>query len=477
MVARSWALAVVVLAAATGCGSSARQSSDSTLDRTYGDPQATGVLRAGPGEPPINRTELAPRAGATRTLAVFAQLTDSHVLDEESPARVGWLDRLGPPFTSAFRPQEALTTQVLRAAVVAVNRLRPEAVIETGDLIDNAQQNELEQALVVLNGGRVEPDTGASGYDGVQTASNADPFYYRPAVDPPRHPGLLAQAERPFRSPGLRADWYPVLGNHDVLVQGNVAPTRATNRIATGRRKLLRFDRAALAAVRSEQLAAVSSLLAHGLPGPSVRVPPDPERKELSAADTIARLRTASNAPDGGGPFLDYSFDLGSHVRAIVLDTVNRRGGSGGLVRPQQIEWLRRQLAEAEPKWILLFSHAPLTSAEGGDAVLSLLDADRYVVAAINGDTHRNRIEPRPSRSGGYWLISTSSLIDYPQQVRAFRLAVTTPGHVVLQTWMLNTDASHLASVSRELAYLDFQGGRPQRFAGSRSDRNANLFR
>jgi len=42
---------------------------------------------------------------------------------------------------------------------------------------------------------------------------------------------------------------------------------------------------------------------------------------------------------------------------------------------------------------------------------------------------------------------------------------------------MIDHDNGDMAGVARELSYLDVQGGRPNGFAGARSDRNAILYR
>jgi 3',5'-cyclic AMP phosphodiesterase CpdA len=443
-----------------------------TPKATFRDRNGDGVLERAGGEPLVNRTELAPRSRVTQRIALFAQLTDAHVVDEESPARLELLDRRGPPFTSAFRPQEVLSGQVLAAAVESLNALKPQAIVVTGDLIDNAQRNELDEALAILRGGRVDPNSGAPSYQGVQAASDPDPYYYRPDVDPPRHRGLLARAERPFESPGLQAPWYPVVGNHDLLVQGNLAPSPRTNAIATGDRKILALSSTALRVVQGLRLtpAVVARLLQHGLPGTSVRVPADPRRRELTPAEALAALRRASGH-GGRGPLLDYAFDVGG-MRGIVLDTI-RRSGASGLVRPTQLRWLVRQLRAAGDRPVVVFTHSPLRSSAGGAAALALLDRDPHVVAAVNGDTHRNEIRPY----GHFWLVGTSSLADYPQQARAFELDRTAGGGYVLQTWMVDHDPSDRdAEISRELAYLDFQGGRVEGFAGTRADRNARLY-
>jgi 3',5'-cyclic AMP phosphodiesterase CpdA len=418
-----------------------------------------GQLQIGPGEGLVDRLDLGSRSASAGLLATFAHLTDAHVLDASSPARVTFLDRLGAPFESTFRPQEALTVQVLAGAVAAVRALRPDAVIQGGDLIDNVQSNELTHALAVLGGGVVHPGSGPDGYHGVQLASDPDPFYYRPDVDAPLHPGLLRDAVRAFACRGLDVPCLPVLGDHDALAAGELVPTPLTRSLAVGGRALwdlpvglklppdFRLQPGGSGGEASPDgppdPVLVSELLSRALAGPTVRVPSDPARLEMSFAEVIARLRAAaSQVGTGALTRLDYAVDVGAHLRLLVLDLARREGGSGGLVAPSQPQWLAGQISAAGQRWLIVVSHQPLSDSLGGDQILALLDGAPSVIATLAGHTHRNRITPRPSSAGGYWQIETASLIDYPQQARALRLLATADG------WMPRAGARRASPVT-----------------------------
>ncbi len=470
------ALLLLALLVVAGCGDEPRAAAPagSTLKATLVDADGDGFLESGPAQPLVVRRDLG-TARPGREIARFGQITDAHVRDEESPARVPFLDRVGPPFDPAFRPHEAESAQVLDAAVRALNTQAPQAVVMTGDIVDNAQANELDTAVAVLRGGRVDPDSGRPGYDGVQDAANPDPYYYRPDNDAPRHPGLADAAQRPFTAEGLKAPWLPVIGNHDGLLQGEVPTTPELERVATGGEMVTRLDPDVRPPTdEADAPAAVAALLQGGLPGDTTQVPADPSRHVMSPEEAARRLRDASGgraALTGGR--LDYAFDIGPRVRGIVLDTLSRTGGAAGKLEPAQVEWLRAELARAGGRHVLVFSHNPLDGTENGDEALSAMAEAGNVVAAVSGHRHRNAITPYQGR---FWLVSTASLADFPQQSRMFCLREAAGGGVVLDTWMVDHDGRGLAGTARELAYLDAQGGRPLGYAGRREDRNARLY-
>ena len=84
----------------------------------------------------------------------------------------------------------------------------------------------------------------------------------------------------------------------------------------------------------------VDNALSGGLPGRTARdgARPGPARADPGRGD--AGLRAASRH-GGTGARMDYAFDAGRAVRVIVLDTVRRDVGSGGVLAPAQTRWLR----------------------------------------------------------------------------------------------------------------------------------------
>ena len=210
--------------------------------------------------------------------------------DEESPARVPFLDRLGGRFTSTFRPQEAFSTQMLDAAVRALNREQPQAVFVTGDIVDNAQENELDHGDRDAQRARPSTRTPAPrATTACRTPDSADPFYYRPDHDAPQHPGALDAGAAPVRGRGTaRRRGTRCVGNHDVLAQGEVPPTPAIDDVRDRRPARLRA-RPAHPGRRSEEAdakQAVARVLSGDIPLPLAARPADPHRRLLTPAET-----------------------------------------------------------------------------------------------------------------------------------------------------------------------------------------------
>ena len=112
---------------------------------------------------------------AAGPLLCLVHLTDLQLADVQSPTRFEFLNRCfaDPRYAEIIpvqRPQEALTAHAVDAMLRTVNALRGPATgaplrlaVTTGDAIDNAQWNELQTVLALLDGGLVAPDSGGPG--------------------------------------------------------------------------------------------------------------------------------------------------------------------------------------------------------------------------------------------------------------------------------------------------------------------------
>src|SRR5688572_23309429 len=179
-------MAVVVIALA-GAANGVAQT---TVESRIAPDSAEGFrnLQGGaPGEPYVVREEgigvaQDGRAQRRQSLLYFGQLSDFQLADEESPARVEFID-FGP-FGAAWRPWEAMNPHIDDAMIRQFNafaqsspvaagdgsRRAMDLTINTGDNADSQQLNETEWVRTLMEGGTLDPGSG------VDPATSTDPF-------------------------------------------------------------------------------------------------------------------------------------------------------------------------------------------------------------------------------------------------------------------------------------------------------------
>ena len=376
----------------------------------------------------------------------FAQVSDIHIVDEGNQLRAEELivrKTIRPPIhlgllldrmvTTVSRDQDSWSGVGWDSIIRSINKEHGREpmtfVMATGDHTDTDLENELRWFIEIADG-QISGD-------------------YQDRVEDGRIEPVYPQ--------GLDLPWYATLGNHDVIYEGAIA---------------------------NEIVAPLIYSLSCSA-------------EDLSYQDETINIYKRSDSPPWWHGFANmpedpedgyYSFDPSPYIHCIVLNTANYYAKDGGRIakignlslgtlNQLQFEWMKEEIEGNPDMLCLIFSHhgprsflnVPINVS--AHKLRDTLASYKNVIAHITGHTHKNHIEAvKNGNGGGYWDISTCSIIDWPQEWRRIAIWDKGDGTGIIKCCMFQ----HERQDCLEIAYSD-PGANHETREGKSEDRDVDL--
>ncbi|MBN2223913.1 MAG: TIGR03768 family metallophosphoesterase [Deltaproteobacteria bacterium] len=410
----------------------------------------------------------------------FFTISDIHITDKESPSQLIYMQQLNKygfeaTATSVYSPTMLYTTHVLDAAIQTVNALHKidpiDFGISLGDTCNSTLYNELRWYIDVLDGKVITPCSGARvgadriDYQKPYKAAGLDPSipWYQ-AIGNHDHFWL---GSIPVEAGGLKESFT----SDEVIAMGDLL-AEASN--IYSKTPPLYYMGVIDGSTPTGTIIKAGTVGDPGFTSPP-KVVPDKDRRSLSRTQWKREFFNTSTGPVGHGfdlvpsgqddGFLCYSFVPKSDIpiKVIVLDDTQREDdglasihGRGFLDQARWV-WLKDELAagDSADQLMIIACHVPIgvmppaANNNGSDTYMDWFDnsanpsgmqnavdltgllAELHnhpnLLMWIAGHRHVNTVKAfvtddaaRPER--GFWHVETSSLHDFPQQLRTFEI-------------------------------------------------------
>jgi len=445
-----------------------------------------------------------PAAGASTRLLRFFSFSDIHITDKEAPNQLIGFQQTEPNAinnTSIYSPVMLYTTQVLDAAVQTANDLHSrdpfDFGLSLGDAANSTSYNELRWYIDVIDGQPITPSSGA--HRGADSVDFQRPFQAAGlAKDLPwyqvlgNHDHLMIGSFPIDADPSL--EFRQSYTADTVWKVGDVLKPNLSTFPALFDDVLFKSEPAIYPGV-IDGASPFGAIIHAGrtddpaFNGAAPKIAPDPDRRPLTRAEWRAEFFNTTTSPaghglhlvergdDSDGGFACYSFlpKAGVPLKVIVLDvTQSEHDGSHdihghGYLDARRWQWLKAELArgQADNQLMIVANHIPIgvsaigseTEWWGGDAntkkdaanavdlaeLVQTLQQSTNLLMWLSGHRHLNVVKafpsPDPGRpEQGFWQVETSSLRDFPQQLRTFDIHLNSDDTVSIET--INVDVA-----------------------------------